>query len=317
MEKKQETMRMTWMSFYCFVRPWINIVLSLLALFNIIGYDEYQEIYFETTFGIITFVSLIIGIIISIMTFIKFKRKDYNTLTFLKYVLIYESISMAFNSSSRQTYDDLFEFLIVWAILSIIAYFIWYKSNMKYFRKREWYFNSKNDLDEYEDVENEDEIPEKKNIKNINKKYNGKFCKKCGGKITIKNQCSKCGHQYFSASILKQKNVVIIMIISLALLISIGCNIYLFNNSGNANEEIENLNDEISRLEDRNFDLLMDKIDYEAKANFLDDYIVIVPEGVDYYYSYDCYQKLFNGYTFYAYNVNAAIVKGYREGRCN
>lgn len=55
------------------------------------------------------------------------------------------------------------------------------------------------------------------------------------------------------------------------------------------------------------------------KAKMLDDNIVFVLEGYgNVYYTYDCVNKLTAGseYSYWAYNKEAAIDKGYRAGKC-
>lgn len=57
----------------------------------------------------------------------------------------------------------------------------------------------------------------------------------------------------------------------------------------------------------------------KQKLKFYDDSIVFVIEGFgNYYYTYDCMmQKVNSNYTYWAYNREAAIAKGYHEGRCD
>ena len=57
----------------------------------------------------------------------------------------------------------------------------------------------------------------------------------------------------------------------------------------------------------------------KQKLNFYDNSIVFVIEGFgDYYYSYDCMmQKVSGNYSYWAFNREAAIDRGYHEGRCD
>ena len=67
--------------------------------------------------------------------------------------------------------------------------------------------------------------------------------------------------------------------------------------------------------------LLKGKSMYEVsnKINFYDNHVVFVVEGLgNYYYTYDCMMKKVNGsFTYWAYNREAAIERGYYEGSCN
>ena len=53
------------------------------------------------------------------------------------------------------------------------------------------------------------------------------------------------------------------------------------------------------------------------KLYFMDEYVVIVPEdNDDYYYSYDCYEKLYSDSAFWIYNIESAKGRGYKKGTC-
>lgn len=56
----------------------------------------------------------------------------------------------------------------------------------------------------------------------------------------------------------------------------------------------------------------------KEKLELFDNSIVFVLEGYgNYYYTYDCAQKITNGsYSFWAYNKETAISKGYYRGTC-
>ena len=76
---------------------------------------------------------------------------------------------------------------------------------------------------------------------------------------------------------------------------------------------LENEND---RLWQENTEGLADKIINSAKAEFLDENIVFVIDGYgNYYYTYEQMKTVTQGigeYTFWAYNVEQAISRGYR-----
>lgn len=59
-------------------------------------------------------------------------------------------------------------------------------------------------------------------------------------------------------------------------------------------------------------------LSYKIKSDFLDENIVFVLKGYgNYYYSYDCVQKITDGdYTYWAYNKEAAKADGYKAGKC-
>lgn len=89
----------------------------------------------------------------------------------------------------------------------------------------------------------------------------------------------------------------------------------------NTKKELSNTEDELEDVHNSLFSIL--KGEYNTyyindKLDFFDEKIVFVLEGYgNKYYTYDCVQKIVDGdYTFWAYNVEAAIVKGYKEGTC-
>ena len=71
-------------------------------------------------------------------------------------------------------------------------------------------------------------------------------------------------------------------------------------------------------IEDNNY-YLKDELEYnEDKIDFMDEHIVIVVEGHgDLAYKYDCLEEYVEGdYTFWAYNKENAIQKGYKIVEC-
>lgn len=100
------------------------------------------------------------------------------------------------------------------------------------------------------------------------------------------------------------------------------------NDTNKLNERIEELEDENAKLIEENTELNSDLLkitglntnDYIIdKLEFFDNNIVFVLEGYgNYYYSYDCVQKITDGrqYSYWAYNKEAATSRGYYQGTC-
>ncbi len=86
----------------------------------------------------------------------------------------------------------------------------------------------------------------------------------------------------------------------------------------NAEKKIKELEKEINDLKNQSVESRLDILKNENKAKFLDENIVFVINGYgNYYYTYDCVQKITSGsYTYWAYNKEAAISKGYKKGTC-
>jgi len=162
----------------------------------------------------------------------------------------------------------------------------------------------------------------KKEIKNINENITKKdlkvkkktiYCKNCGGKLNDDKKCTKCGKQYFKL------NKTISLYIVIGILVSTNViTLLLYNDirrdygyfiDGDYYEDVEG---EIINT----CGTALEQIKNKRKINFLDDYIVIVPEDSKYYYSYDCYIENYSNYDFYATNIDNAITEGYKKGTC-
>ena len=144
-----------------------------------------------------------------------------------------------------------------------------------------------------------------------------KYCKLCGGKLDANNKCKNCGKQYFKLN----KNVIFYVVIGL-LIVS---NIVFILIYTDTKKELDNIIDSFTDGSDwceTQLDLI--KGDHtifyiQEKLDFFDENIVFVLEGYEnYYYTYDCVQKITGGeeYSYWSYNKEAAISKGYQKGTC-
>ena len=156
------------------------------------------------------------------------------------------------------------------------------------------------------------------NAKIKNKK---KYCKNCG-QLLKNRKCTNCSKKSNSRlkKILKRDLLYLGFILFLIFII-----FSQYNSISQLNKKVSKKDERISFLErqnnqfdDRITELWEENWDLTAKANFLDNSIVMVVSGWgNYYYTYDCVQKKATGnYTFWAYNKEAAISKGYRKGSC-
>lgn len=123
-----------------------------------------------------------------------------------------------------------------------------------------------------------------------------------------------------------KKTIILYSVIGVLGALLIGISIYAFTLPSNYESEIKELksqistkNKKINTLENEKAGLNASMIlyeTYEEKADFLDDRIVFVIDGYgNYYYTYDQMNTVTQGvddYTFWAYNVEQAIYKGYR-----
>ena len=170
---------------------------------------------------------------------------------------------------------------------------------------------------EFED----EKLPLEKKTKKTKKDV---YCKKCGGKINNDKKCTKCGKQYLKVNL---KCIIPFVLISILFVISAGVNIVLYKQNkvlGKDNLDLIALNKSLEKeneeIHSNLFSIIgTDSVWYvQQKINFYDDNAVFVLKGYgNYYYSYDCVQKITNGqYSFWIYNEEAAISQGYWRGTC-
>ncbi len=118
-------------------------------------------------------------------------------------------------------------------------------------------------------------------------------------------------------------NKVFIIVITILTIIIIIESVFIIKKQNYADElkkEIESLEETIQSDNEAYFDLLKENIHLTSKSNFMDEYIVFVLDGYgNYYYTYDCMKEVTEGkeYSFWAYNTNSAIAKGYKPFNCS
>ena len=118
----------------------------------------------------------------------------------------------------------------------------------------------------------------------------------------------------------EESNVVFYITIAILTIIIIIMGIYAFSKKGEYEDEISDLKSQISRL-NRNYNELESEKNSEwlknsEKIEFLDENIVFVIDGYgDYYYTYNQMETVTQGignYTYWAYNKEQAIYRGYK-----
>ena len=114
-------------------------------------------------------------------------------------------------------------------------------------------------------------------------------------------------------------NKALYIIVFVLLAIIIGLSIYTVNAKIQVDDlesKISKLKSENSKLKDERDDYFIDSITNGVKADFLDENIVFVIDGYGrYYYTYDQMEQVTQGigeYSYWAYNKEAAISKGYK-----
>lgn len=325
--KDKEILSTKWLNFCIYWRIPISVLFGISNLLQF--YGEVNNWNYLIIIFLIIDVSTIILYIITFIFARNYTKAGYRLLYSL---FIFETITYSLTTANNGTFNNNNEYILALLIYFVVLGLLWFLPNHIYLKKRKHLFYG-NDViaDIEEDIESENESNEIDSneekatapyiiqSKKITKRKN-KFCKLCGGKINENHKCIKCGKQYFSIQPIKSKFTIILIIL---FILSFRFNIYQLISIQKNNDKINNLKSDIkvlksdvSSLEDDNVQLRLEKWDYVGKANFLDNYIVIVPVGTNYYYTYDCFQQKFPNYDFYAFNKETAIARGHRQGGC-
>lgn len=320
MSKEQnQILGISWLKFFCFWRPWIAFVLTALSIMSLIGYEDFEKIYLSSIWGILLLGTMLVDSILLVILFFMARKRDSRTINFIGWILLFEIISYAYGGSIQQS-QSMEDFIWLFIIMIVIDYFIWYRTNMKYFNKRTYWFNNyflyeNNGVADNADSERKINI-EVKTEKNKLVKH-VKYCKLCGGKLDDNNKCKKCGKKYLKLN----KSLILYLIISVLVISNITFAL-LYNDS---KKELQNIADGFTDSSDwceTQLNMLKgDKTIFymQDKLDFFDENIVFVIEGYgNYYYTYDCVQKITDGeeYSFWAYNKEAAKSNGYQKGTC-
>ena len=117
---------MKWFTFYTKVRPWCSVVTALLL---ILSTREYMNNWYLLLAFLGQFAQATLGIIVWVKS-----SGDYgNFVRFVDGVLFFETIYIAYCVSiTEYGFSE-----IVFLFLTFISYFIWYRPNIKYFKKRQ------------------------------------------------------------------------------------------------------------------------------------------------------------------------------------
>lgn len=290
-EKKQSIL---WLKFWIYWRLPIGIFIGVAYLFA-----AYNEIEFWNYLTKLCFILDLLTILIYMLTFFTANKFMKIGFYFLNISLLVECFYSAFKLTYEKIGEITNDFLTILILYLGIEIIIWFLPNFVYLRKRKILFT-------HEFLKNE----------------KIKFCKVCGEKLNRNYKCSKCGKQYFNIKLITQKKEIIISILTFFILFLIFLNLYqlfIINNEKiNTERQIAELEKEIEDIKSQSGECRLDRLKYKNKADFLDKNIVfVIKDYGNYYYTYDCVQKITSGsYTYWAYNKEAAISKGYKKGTC-
>lgn len=129
-----------------------------------------------------------------------------------------------------------------------------------------------------------------------------KYCSRCGSPIDpVSKKCTGCGKQYFKGISLK---AFLIGFLIFCLVLSLVANILLF-------VKLQKKQEEVKQQDQENFYEWLDRQDQQEKADFMDEYIVLVEDdNTNLYHKFEC--SRFAGESFLALNIDAAIIDGFK-----
>lgn len=166
-----------WFTFFTKVRPWFA---CLTAIPTIVDFIEHIDLYLSIWWMLLAFIGTIVACILAIVVFIKSKEDYVEFVHFIKGVLFFEVINMAYQKGVQQYIDNEFDIdfaLIAFVIIFVFGYFLWYRLNVNYFKKR---------INAIEITTQTEDLPCNIAITC--------YCTNCGKKLIDDNNfCGKCG----------------------------------------------------------------------------------------------------------------------------
>ena len=155
------------------------------------------------------------------------------------------------------------------------------------------------------------EAKRKKKKPKKEKKVKTKFCSRCGSIVDNETKvCSGCGKKYFKG-IKFTKFSITVIILSIVLLTSVIINFAQYSEIDYLNGRVNYWSNQTDKLKDEVSDLQWEKTKQGWNLNFYEEHVVIVPDdGTRKYHKYGCDDL--DTSSFWAFNTEAAIQKGYR-----
>lgn len=124
-----------WFTFYAKVRPWLTCLASLTI---IVDFFQYMDVYFSYWWMLLYFLTGIAQPVLAVIVFVKSSGDYKDFVHFVNGVLIFETINVAYQQGVQQ-YIKNFEIgsaIVIALIILVVGYFLWYRLNIKYFKKR-------------------------------------------------------------------------------------------------------------------------------------------------------------------------------------
>lgn len=168
-----------WFTFYTKIRPWLCCFTVFPAITD---FAAYSDIYFSYWWLLLSFGATIVDAILGIMVFVKSSGDYVKFVPFVKKVLLFEMFNAAYQFSVQHYVNNSFNIGLarsMFVFSLVVAYFLWYLVNVKYFEKR---IIATYTIPQHEYVHYE--------------KATIRYCSQCGNKIeNDSNFCRHCGKQ--------------------------------------------------------------------------------------------------------------------------
>lgn len=196
-----------WFTFYTKVRPWFACLTTLTV---VVDFLQYMSTYFSNWWLLLYFLGSIAQAGLSIAVAVKSDDAYADFVKFVKSVLLFETINMAYGQGVQQYIQnglDLGSAVVSFVIILVISYFVWYRLNVKYFEKRLMRAEDNsivtvpNYTEPAKPVPVKPAVEETPVIANATASEPAKicFCRKCGEKLIEDSLfCRKCGTKVVS-----------------------------------------------------------------------------------------------------------------------
>lgn len=135
MKETNRELGIKWFTFYTKVRPWLTCLSSLSIIRD---FFEYADVYFDYWWMVLYFLASLAQPVLAIMVFAKSKGNYEDFVGFIGKPLILETTYIAYQAGV-QAYAQSFEIgpaIIIVVSIFVAGYFLWYRLNMRYFKKR-------------------------------------------------------------------------------------------------------------------------------------------------------------------------------------
>lgn len=322
MEKiNQNGQSMLWYNFWKYFRFPLSILLSVTNVFGIVFYLDNIVFTWQTILLLIIELLSFIYMCVTYAFFCIRKSQSYNI--FITYLILIELLCTPFMRiiSKYASIASLnFQDIISESVLTIVIWgVIWILPNYIYFKKRRNYFY--NDAYIFKHVNEKKQETYKKEI-TWNEYLNNNF-KSTGTRTNlqeIRNDVS--GYTKIPNTIIEDNGVKkkisdykitiysLIIVICIETIAILGFGIYSYSKNSKLNQkntQIGTLKENAENNADSFYKILYNS--QKSKIEFMDEYVVIVPENTNIYHKYDC--KYLDISNFLVFNLENAQAQGY------